>query len=154
MSNTRAQRRISEPRRSSQSPVEPPLDSLSGPGRSMARVVLYPRVRRLGRTTRLAMNARGSSLEREMNYADLDFLLDILTFVVPLAIALGTAMLGSYLVITLPASMRRRARRSAAAHAAPPEPSLATVIPLRAYSLDLCDSWTGMQMVHTDRRSA
>jgi hypothetical protein len=100
-------------------------------------------------------HARGAFLvEHEMNYANLNVLLNVLLLVVPLAVAPGAAMLGSYLVFTLPAWIRRRAHRRAVEHAALPEASLATVIPLRAYGRDLCEPWAGVYELNIDRRTA
>jgi hypothetical protein len=86
-----------------------------------------------------------------MDYAKLDFLLDVLTFVVPLAIALAAAILGSYLVFTLPTWIRRRACRRAVTRATLLERSHATVRPLRAGDLNLGESQADAHEARKDR---
>jgi hypothetical protein len=93
-------------------------------------------------------------MEHEMNHANIDFLLDVLAFVVPLAIALGAAMLGSYLVFTLPAWLKRRARRRAAMRDPLPESSHAAVSALPAADLDRRQAQSGAHDEHADRRTA
>jgi hypothetical protein len=89
-----------------------------------------------------------------MNYANHNFLLDLVILLVPLAVALGGTMLGSYLIFTLPAWIRRRAHRRAVTDASLPQPSVATVHPLRANRLDLGASCSTAHEERMDRRTA
>jgi hypothetical protein len=89
-----------------------------------------------------------------MNYANVDFLLDVLTLVVALAIAFGAAMLGSFLLFTLPAWIRRWARRRALMRAPLAGSSHATVRALHAPDRNLREARAHAHEQHKDRWTA